>query len=190
MEQGCPRTARTLPCPLLPATVFHQPWLQSLALHPLSISEGKLSRCQAPRASLMNKAIQEILPFLFLYLLKYIQSSSICFSSHSSYGYQVTVVPPSLFVFFLLSDIPVGSPNGPSAWGDACSVSRAGLEDSIPPPAPATRDCCRHWHRSLGKEGQRAGAAAQHSPAGGEGKDHAAKESSGSVHTWARTCAA
>lgn len=99
-EPGCPSTARTLPRPLLPATAPHQPWLQSPALHPWSTSEGRLSRCQALRASPMNKAVQEILPFLFLYLLKYIQSSSICFSSHSSYGYRVTVVPPSLFVFF------------------------------------------------------------------------------------------
>lgn len=41
---------------------------------------------------------------------------------------------PLSFCFLLLSDIPVGSPNGPSAWGDACSVSRAGLEGSTPLP--------------------------------------------------------
>lgn len=113
----------------------------------------------------MNKAVQEILPFLFLYLLKYIQSSSICFSSHSSYGYRVTAVPPPLsFCFLLLSDIPVGSPNGPSAWGDACSVSSAGLEGSTLLPrwlqalAPLSwQGGAASWHGSTTQPGWRRG---------------------------------
>jgi len=184
-EPGCPRTARTLPRPLLPATASHHTWLQSPALHPCSVGEGKLSCCQALRAPPMNKAIQEILPFL--YLLKYIQSSSICFSSHGSYGYRVTVVPPSLFVFFLLSDIPVGSPNGSSAWRDACSVSRAGLEGRTPLPRRPHATAAGVGTALLARSGS--GLARPHNtgPAGGEGKDHAGKESCRPARAWANT---
>lgn len=125
-----PSTA-TIPQALVPNRV----WL----CIPSPSSEGKL--CQALRAFQVSKVIEEILPFLVLYLFKYTQSSPICFSSRSFSGYRVTVVPPSHFAFSLLSDIPVGSLNDPSTWGDMGWKAET-------PPVPATHNCCRHWHHS------------------------------------------
>lgn len=92
---------------------------------------------------------------------------------------------PFSFCFLLLSDIPVGSPNGRSAWGDACLVSRARLQ-AVPPPVPRTHHCCGRWHRAPGTEGQPSWHGSTAQPNQKEGKDHG-EEGGRSVQEWPNT---